>query len=131
MRCDKPTHVYVMICDRFVKVGITNDLEKRLQVIRGANPHPVDLFWATDAMGFHEASRLELGAFHVLARFRLQSEWFDVRPEAAVWAIQSVAGISPEGFIGKSIWKQRRASAQAYAATLDALAAELDDEGAP
>lgn len=67
------------------KIGIARDTEKRRGDLQIGYPHRLVVAFATP----HEDARaVELFAHSILAERRLNGEWFDVEPEAAIAAIR-------------------------------------------
>lgn len=80
-----PTTVYVIATHdgSAVKVGLTSDVEQRLENLQAANPWPLVLI----ATFTHSAPRMLEGLLHRwLEPARLHHEWFDARhPLVADW----------------------------------------------
>jgi predicted GIY-YIG superfamily endonuclease len=55
------------------KIGITNDLEKRLKNIRTGNPYPVEYVFYQE---MDNASKLERWLHLHFKKYKLEGEWF-------------------------------------------------------
>jgi hypothetical protein len=85
-----PSHVYVMRCERFVKVGITSNLKKRLAGLQGENPFPVILASKFLLDDRRYAYLAEQRCHKVMREYRVFGEWFDVPFEVARPVVASV-----------------------------------------
>lgn len=68
--------VYVVLCDRFVKIGRATHLERRLAGLQYANPHPIELqlFLPTETIA--DAIHLERDLHERFTHQRHGGEWF-------------------------------------------------------
>jgi hypothetical protein len=73
-----PDKIYFIICEQYVKIGTTSNLEARLLDMRTGNPFKMEL--AASIAGGHRTER-ELHARY--KEFRYQGEWFHLRGELA------------------------------------------------
>lgn len=73
-----PTFVYIMRCDRFIKVGISAEIERRLTGLQGANPFKVTLARKYYFDNRQYAAIAERTCHAVFAEARVYGEWFDV-----------------------------------------------------
>lgn len=78
--------VYAIECDGFIKIGVSNNPEKRAAAIQGSSPHPVQVlkFWRVS-----RARRLDLerGIHELLRTRRVRNEWFNVTLAEATAAV--------------------------------------------
>lgn len=84
--------VYVVRAGRFVKIGISGNVNKRIMGIQTGSPLKVRLIrqWVTPY-----ASKIEWLAHKALAKYRLSGEWFDVPTQAAVLTVSSLVQANP------------------------------------
>jgi len=78
-----PSYVYVMRCERFVKVGITSNLKKRLAGLQGENPFRVTLASQFLLADRRYAWLAEQNCHKVMREYRVFGEWFDIPFETA------------------------------------------------
>ena len=67
------THIYVVQCNEFIKVGIASNVSLRLSELQVGNPYPIQLIghWAAlDAIKEEEMIHSHLGPY------RVRGEWF-------------------------------------------------------
>lgn len=77
------TFMYVIQSQEFCKVGITNNVPRRMLHFRAGNPHPLPVI-ATFRFGSRIAALLAERTTHsVLAPYAIGREWFEVSPELA------------------------------------------------
>jgi hypothetical protein len=82
--------VYVVRGDHnLVKIGVSSNPSARLAQLRTGSPFPISFAFiaATPGDGFD----IERAAHQMLARQRLNGEWFDVAPEMAIAAVNAAA----------------------------------------
>jgi hypothetical protein len=72
-----------------VKIGITTNLDARLAQLRTGSAFPID--YAFTAPASADAYAIEHRAHALLARNRVNGEWFDVSPELAIAAVTGAA----------------------------------------
>lgn len=77
------TCVYIFSAGEFVKVGIAEDVSKRLSVARTNCPMPVRLVYSTAPMPRLLARKVEALCHFHFAEFSAEGEWFRVSSEAA------------------------------------------------
>lgn len=70
------TYLYVMKCDRFHKVGIASNVQKRLTSIQAVNPLPVKVRHTRLFSSRLYALMTEAQAHKALAAYHLHGEWF-------------------------------------------------------
>ncbi len=58
---------------KLYKIGITNDLEKRIRGIKTGNPYPVKYVYYEE---FDHASKIERWLHIQFKNFKLEGEWF-------------------------------------------------------
>ena len=68
-----PRFVYVVHAGDLLKVGMTNDVDKRVAAIQAHCPIPIELVRVIETK---HAARLEKCLHHDLADFRAHGEWF-------------------------------------------------------
>lgn len=69
------------------KIGISRSPYARLESLRTASPHHLDIAFAFAVDGVEEARAIERLALDNWGRFRLNGEWVDVPPAHAVFAV--------------------------------------------
>lgn len=85
-----PCFVYLMQCERFVKVGIATDPQKRWAGLQGANPFPVRLAGKFRFDDRSYAYLAEQACHRVMAAHRTFGEWFDVPYDSAKAVVRRV-----------------------------------------
>lgn len=83
-----------------VKVGISNNVPRRLQQIQTGHPDRLQVFFTKEIAARDKAALLEERAHTRMARWRLTGEWFDVTPEFAQRVLEEIEkdiGLDPEG----------------------------------
>jgi hypothetical protein len=76
-------------CRQHVKIGVTKDPERRLAEIQTGQSRKIDYAFIAPTSGDPRA--VEKEAHAMLARSRLNGEWFDVPPELAIAAVTGAA----------------------------------------
>jgi hypothetical protein len=85
-----PTYMYVIQSMEFCKVGISNNVARRMIHFRAGNPHPLPVL-ATFRFGSKLTALLAERTTHgVLAQYSIGREWFHITPELAVNAARVV-----------------------------------------
>jgi len=69
---------YIMSADKFIKVGMARDLEKRLKSLDTGCPYPINIIWQSRWMSVNDARHLELHIQDNLIKYRVKGEWFQV-----------------------------------------------------
>ncbi len=88
--------VYVVECGPFAKIGISQNVKNRLQVMRGACPYPINLV-ATFVVLPEEACGVERATMEALRAHHHQGEWFRCMAGLVVEAVaQTIARKSLE-----------------------------------
>jgi hypothetical protein len=83
------SHVYVIAAgNSAVKVGIAKDTKKRLKALQTGHHELLRICDSVVCSGEYLAMDVEREAHRLLSAKRLEGEWFDVRPEDALSAIQ-------------------------------------------
>lgn len=107
-------HLYVVTAMRDstpaapVKIGITGNVRRRFGNLRTSSPIELGLLFAFDLPSSHEACLAEAEIHHILDRFRLRGEWFDLQPMLAlnvcapIVAIAAGQGLPPSEFLAMS-----------------------------
>lgn len=91
-----PTSVYVIEAGEFIKVGIAEDVESRLQVLRTHCPLPARIVFSTEPMPRPEAKRIEAWCEFKLADKAVHGEWFKCSAALAIDAIGLMPSIEVE-----------------------------------
>ena len=69
------SRVYFISCGRYVKIGVTMQVERRMEVLAASNPHELKL------IGHLPGSRqAEQELHHILKAYRHRYEWFRAAP---------------------------------------------------
>jgi hypothetical protein len=94
LRSHKPpqsaaSYVYVVKGEQHVKIGVTKAPDTRLAQLRTGSASPIDYAFLAPASG--DPYAIEREAHAMLARSRLNGEWFDVQPELAIAAVTGAA----------------------------------------
>ena len=83
------SYIYVIRDAEHVKIGVTKVPESRLAQIQTGSSQKIDYVFCAPASG--DAYSIEREAHALLARNRLEGEWFDVSPELAIAAVTGAA----------------------------------------
>lgn len=81
--------VYVIVSRDLVKIGVSENIERRLKGLRCANPHIESVAYVSD--GYIDAYRIEAEAHQKLRRHRVTGEWFRCSVDVAIEAVRSLA----------------------------------------
>lgn len=73
----KIMHIYVMECQGFYKVGITENVRHRVSTVQTASPFPVTLVASWRSA---DAKREEKRIHSLLHRYHERGEWFKLPP---------------------------------------------------
>lgn len=65
--------LYVIGCEEYVKIGISKDVAKRFEGLRGSNPYPLTLLASVYC---EDAKKYETQLHEGFANFRTSGEWF-------------------------------------------------------
>ncbi|RLI72248.1 MAG: hypothetical protein DRP02_02220 [Candidatus Gerdarchaeota archaeon] len=65
--------LYLIQCGEFVKIGVTDNLQKRIKTFQTGNPFPLKVLYARD---FHNAKRIERNLHRKYKKHRHRLEWF-------------------------------------------------------
>ncbi|TXG81253.1 MAG: GIY-YIG nuclease family protein [Spirochaetes bacterium] len=68
------THLYVLQCGTRFKIGVTNNIEKRIASLQTGNPEKIELIHIEERQNPTKAERYLHRCFH---KNRLKGEWFD------------------------------------------------------
>lgn len=73
MRNNKPTHLYILSCNDQLKIGVTNNIQRRIKQLQTGNPIPIILEYIDERSNPIKAERY---LHSQLSQFRVQGEWF-------------------------------------------------------
>jgi len=65
--------LYVLSCNDLIKIGITNNIDKRVKTLQTGNPHPIIVEYVESRYKPHKAEQYLHRAFH---KNRISGEWF-------------------------------------------------------
>jgi len=82
------TVVYVISAGAYVKVGIAENVESRLQVLRTHCPLPASLEYCSKPMARPLAKRVEALCAYELADKAVRGEWYECSPEEVIEKIK-------------------------------------------
>lgn len=69
------SNVYLVRCAQYVKIGVSNNISKRVSALTGANPLPIELLYSTEVINALYVEKL----LHLKYReFNTHHEWFDL-----------------------------------------------------
>lgn len=107
------TAVYVIdqADGKATKVGIADDLARRLKGIQCGNPQEVRVHFALELGDRATAARVEMAAHTVLRRVRLKGEWFGCDAATAKAAVLRAAGRSGTPIPCQPFWRGRKVGA--------------------
>ena len=84
------TYIYVIKGDHEkVKIGVTKSPETRLAQLQTGSPSRIDYAFVAPVSG--DPYAVEALAHHMLNRYHVDGEWFDVSPELAIAAVTGAA----------------------------------------
>lgn len=69
----KSTHLYVIRCGDYVKIGVTNDVDKRLKQLQTGNPSQLVLEYVEAR---YKPEKAEKWLHQVFQHKRINGEWF-------------------------------------------------------
>jgi hypothetical protein len=87
---DVPTHLYLMRCERFAKIGIAQDVARRQAALQPSCPFPISVELSIRLASFTEARAHERRLHAKFAHWRTIGEWFDGDTEAIRAAMLAV-----------------------------------------
>ncbi len=67
------THLYVLRCGDLVKIGITNDINKRMASLQTGNPEPIILEYIEER---YNPRKAEFWLHNQFSAHRVGGEWF-------------------------------------------------------
>lgn len=70
----KSTHLYVLSCGNRLKIGVTNDIDQRLQSLQTGNPDEIKLEYIEERVNPHKAEKFLHRHFQ---KNRVSGEWFE------------------------------------------------------
>jgi len=74
IKCEDKEHLYIFKCGSFIKVGKTNNIQKRISSLQLGNPKPITLIKVYEHV--HNVSNLESNVCVALKSYHHRSEWF-------------------------------------------------------
>lgn len=113
----EPTSVYIIQSATYCKVGIANDVKRRLSMFAAGNPHELVLRGSYRFQSRLYALLAERTSHRVLAQWSIGREWFAVDPDLAKNAVTHVvAGVrqvvkrwhKEEAQIEREHWRRMR-----------------------
>ena len=93
---DTPTLVYVLRVGRFVKVGITVNLRRRLVQVETGTPFEIEVMYKSSLIPRFQARKIETLAHTAFIAFRVRGEWFEVDHKRVV---DFLTNLSPQEYI--------------------------------
>lgn len=75
---DPKYYVYLISDGKYIKIGITKDLQTRLRELQVANPNQLELICAIPLKSEKDARDLEERLHHEYDEFYIRGEWFDI-----------------------------------------------------
>lgn len=70
----KSTHLYVLSCDGLLKIGVTNDIDKRVKTLQTGNGNPIIVEYLDERLNPEKAEKYLHRCF---AKKRRKGEWFE------------------------------------------------------
>lgn len=74
MAKQKSTHLYVLSCGTRLKIGVTNNIEQRLQSLTTGNPDPILVEYIEPRYNPHKAEKYLHNSF---SKYKVRGEWFE------------------------------------------------------
>lgn len=79
--------VYLIKCGPRFKIGITNDLQRRMDQLRGQSPYPLEIVHSVKGTN---NSKKEADLHRQFASLRVHGEWFDLSADQVAEIIESL-----------------------------------------
>lgn len=79
-----PTSVYVIEAGEYIKVGLAENILKRLQVLKTHCPLPVRVAFCSRPIPRSEARKIEQSCHSFLIKFHVHGEWFKTDAVSAI-----------------------------------------------
>lgn len=95
------TYIYVvhMGCPiGFVKIGISDNPDRRLAGMQTANPYPLKLSRCWGPFERARAMQLETMLHRIFQEDNARGEWFGVSPDKVAWALSSITRLTNTAF---------------------------------
>lgn len=86
----EPTYVYVMVCGKWVKIGMASDINRRLATLQSNCPMPITVDMQKVFPSRLYAIMAEMEAHRLLAEYRIHGEWFTAKPHLARRVVRAV-----------------------------------------
>lgn len=86
--------VYLIKCGERFKIGITNDMSRRMDQLRGQSPYPLEL--VHHAKGYNNAGK-ESSLHKKYGEHRVHGEWFELSSEQVAEIIEDLNDWAREG----------------------------------
>ena len=106
----RPHYVYIIASEAYVKIGVSGNVERRLDDMRLSNPHKLELIHTEQTPCSSCSILAERTAHTLLQDVSVGREWFRAPPERAVRVVQAAAEAA------RRYCRLRAASAEARAA---------------
>jgi predicted GIY-YIG superfamily endonuclease len=94
-----PLH-YVYVCSesgsRRIKIGVSNDVKRRLEELQTGNAHSIELWFLLPFQRREDADQVERYLHDLYAKYRVSGEWFDL-PYPAVRHLFMLAQTTQQG----------------------------------
>lgn len=71
---NKSTHLYVLQCNNMLKIGVTNDIDKRIKNLQTGNAEPIELLYLEERKNPTKAEKFLHNYFQ---KNRKKGEWFE------------------------------------------------------
>lgn len=72
-RKKKDLNVYIVSCGDLIKIGVTNDIDKRVKTLQTGNPFPIVVEFVEQK---RQAYKIESYLHRMFEQYRVQGEWF-------------------------------------------------------
>lgn len=69
----KSNLLYILQCNDLFKIGVTNNIDKRVKTLQTGNPHPITVLYCEQRYKPHKAEKYLHRLFH---KNRISGEWF-------------------------------------------------------
>ena len=74
--------IYIMYSAGYYKIGIAQDVEKRLKALETGNPHPIKVIDAIEISSREKAISIETKIHERLSDWNKSGEWFDLTKDS-------------------------------------------------
>jgi hypothetical protein len=108
------SYVYLITSSNAVKIGVSNNPQKRLATLQTANHEPLRLFFEIRCSSDELAYKVESCLHERYSTYRLNGEWFMIDPNIAVNEIIFAVNLA-SALTGRNWWRNQAVETPDYA----------------